>query len=77
MVDILVLLSRRLSVDVAGGSRSLQPGGTLGSVEEQIKRISIKKAALIKKVGNHPQISAMVKTLIASRSRSIADCGKT
>jgi hypothetical protein len=46
----------------------------LSTVGDQIKRISIKNVRMWAII---PQISAMVRTLIASRSRSIADCGKT
>jgi len=53
-------------------TKSISPDRkNLVHVGNRSTEIRVKKRAII------PQISAMVKTLIASRSRSIADCGKT
>jgi hypothetical protein len=73
MGDILMLLSFRLSMRL--WTKSISPARMNLSVPgEQIKRISLKK---VRKWAIITQISAMVRTMIASQSRSIADCGRT
>ena len=69
MVDIVVLLSCRLSGRLSeevdqSSQKTLRPLGT-------------KSSEIREKVGQSSPVSAMVKTLIASWFRSIADCGST
>src|SRR5208337_3012477 len=64
--DAPLVSSLYASLDKVDQSRQMN----LSVPGEQIKRISLKK---VRKWAIIPQISAMVRTLIASRSRSIAD----